>query len=480
MSRKTLVFSLFVSLLVAGCGEGGSGDPGGPTGAAAGVTRGAITGTGSGEIVVNGVRVSTSGAAVRLEGETGSAAALQPGMVVTVRGSFDDRAGVAQEIEYEHAVKGKVLSKGDGTIVVGGQTVRVDDTTEFGEDNPARLGSVAVGERVRVSGVPDDKGGIRASRVDDSPGSSEDLELKGFVSGLASSGDFTLKLTPDAASGYSVTLATGVVLPAGVQDGSYVEVRSLGPVSGSAIVAASVSLEDRFGTREGRFEVEGIVTSGDSTAFVVDGLGVKTSASTRWQFGVPADLVPGVKVEAQGHLDAAGALVAEKVSYRAVVRLEGPIESVELDAGAGRIQLLGFDVSVSDLTDNRLGALGVGDVVEVRGYPSRTGQILLATRIDEGNGNGRIFLQGVATEEDASARTLVVLGVPVRAEAGASYHDSRGTSGGNGADDVDIGATAFFAAVDPGRTVVKVRGDSPASLDASGFLAEELELEGDE
>ena len=104
-----------------------------------------------------------------------------------------------------------------GNVCVGGQVVRVDDTTEFGEDNPLRLGSVTVGERVRVSGVPDDKGGLRASRIDDSPGTSEDLEVKGFVSGLAGT-SFTLKLSPDAADGYSVTLARGASLPAGVAE----------------------------------------------------------------------------------------------------------------------------------------------------------------------------------------------------------------------------------------------------------------------
>ena len=185
--------------------------------------------------------------------------------------------------------------------------------------------------------------------------------------------------------------------------------------------------------------MEGIVSSGDSSQFVVDGTTVSTSASTRWQFGVPADLLPGVKVEAEGRLDDAGVIQATKVSYRAVIRLEGPVESIS----GGTLRLLGFTVLVSDLTDERVGPSWARRV-EVRGYPDHTGANLVATRIDVGNNNDRIFVQGLASAKDESAGTVEVLGITVRTSAGTSYHDSRGTSGSG--NDVIITKSAFFGA----------------------------------
>jgi hypothetical protein len=467
--KKIAILSTLSLSVLAACGGD---DPAGPQRDTA-VTRGAITGTSSGGIVVNGVQVGTGGASVKIDDNPSTSDQLKPGQVVTVKGAFDDRSGNATEIELEHAVKGRVrgVDPAAGTIDVGGQTVRVDDTTHF-EDNVNRINGVTAGERVVVSGVPDDKGGLRASRVDDSPGSSEDFELKGFVSDLGAAG-FTLKVSPDALTSYTVTLA-GATLPAGIQNGSYVEVRSAtGIGAGNTLAATSISLEDRIGgQRRVNVEVEGIVTSGSSTSFVVEGITVVTSSSTRWQFGIPADLVPGVKVEAEGHLDDAGVIQATKVSYRAVVRLEGPVANLS----GNSFEVLGFQVSRSDLTDERVGVAN-GATVEVRGYPDNSGTKLVASRIDEGNGNGRLFLQGVATAKDEGAGTVTILGYTVQAN-GASFHDSRGTSGSG--NDVVISRSAFFGAIEPGRTIVKARGRDESALSGKTLTAEEAELEGDE
>lgn len=467
----------FAGLLLSACGGGSDGGPTGGGGGTA-LTRGAITAKSAGSITVNGVVLSTgSGTAVRIEKQAGSADDLLPGMIVTVRGDFDDRTGSASEVEFEDAVTGRVDDKGTDFIDVGGTRVNVDDSTEYGEDNPARLGGVQVGDRVRVSGVPDDKGGFRASRVDDDSGTSEDLELKGFVSELTATG-FTLRISPDDASGYAVTLATGASLPAGIANGSYVEVRSAGPVTGGAIVAASISLEDRHGGFDD-VEFEGIVTSGDSAEFVVDGVTVRTSATTRWQFGVPADLIPGTKVEVEGHLDAAGVLLAEKVSFRAVIRIQAAVTGlVETDSGA-TFTLLGIPVSVGTQTrfDDALSSIADGEVVELRGMPDRSGTGVVGLRIRLRN-DERIELQGLVSAEDEAAGTVDILGITVQTGAGTSFHDSRGSSGSEG-DSPEITRAAFFAAVEAGQTVVKARGADASALSGSTLTAEEAELEGD-
>lgn len=473
IASKSAVLAVLAALLAA-CGSD-SDDP--APGGGATLTRGAITAKTSSSITVNGVVLSSgTNTAVRIEDQGGTWDDLRPGMVVTVTGAFDDRTGTATEVEFEDVVSGTVLSNSGNVLSVGGQEVRVDDTTEFGEDNPLRLGGIAVGDRVRVSGVADDRGGLRASRIDDD-GTSSDFELKGFVSGLSASG-FTLKVSPDSAVSYTVTLAAGVALPAGLADGSYVEVRSAGPIAGNAIVAASISLEDRHGDHD-EIEVEGIVTSGTSASFVVDGVTVRTSASTRWELGVPADLLPGQKVEAEGRLATDGAIEAHKVSFRAAVRIQAAIEAFTVTgSGSATLTLLGIPVSLGEGVryDDGFGTLGNGAIVELRGMPDRTGTGVVATRVRLEN-DDRIILQGVATAKDASAGTVTLLGRTLLIGSGTELRDSRGTSGS----DIDgpiISRDTFFAQTEAGRTIVKGRGRDAASFSGTTLTAEEAELEG--
>ena len=416
------------ALLLSACGSDG-GDPSGAGVGGAAFTRGAITAKSRGSITVNGVVLATSsGTAIRIEEEAGGADDLKPGMIVTVHRHLRR----PQRHRDRDRVRGRGHRsggrQGERLVSVGGTEVRVDDSTEFGEDNPLRLGSVSVGDRVRVSGVPDDHGGLRASRIDDDAGTGEDLELKGFVSDLTATG-FTLNISPDDASGYAVTLAAGATLPAGLADGAYVEVRSAGPVTAGAIVAASVSLEDRHGDAD-EVEFEGIVTSGTSAEFMVDGVTVRTSGATRWQHGVPADLVPGTKVEVEGALDAGGVLLAEKVSFRAVIRIQAAVaDLVPTDTGA-RFTLLGIPVTVGVQTelDDALASISAGDVVELRGMPDRSGTGVVGLRVRLRN-DERIELQGLVEAEDEAAGTVRILGITVQTGAGTSFHDSGDMSG---------------------------------------------------
>jgi hypothetical protein len=315
--------------------------------------------------------------------------------------------------------------------------------------------------------------------VDDSPRSSEDLEVKGFVSDLSASG-FTLRISPDDATGYAVTLAPGASLPAGLANGAYVEVRSAGPVSGNAIVASSVSVEDRHGDAD-EVEFEGIVTSGDSAQFVVDGVTVRTSATTRWQFGDPADLLVGTKVEVEGALDASGVLLARKVSYRAVIRIQAAVANVVRTDSGATFTMLGIPVTVGLQTrydDVTAATLADGDVVELRGMPSRDGAGVVGLRIRERAGQDRIFLRGVVEVEDEAAGTVRILGITVQTGAGTEFRDSRSTS--DDAESPAITRAQFFAAVEAGRTVVKARGRDASALSGNVLTAEEAELEGED
>jgi hypothetical protein len=480
LAASRLPLLLAAALVVAACG-GSSPDPATPGGGGGGGTstaasRGVVTAVNA--LTVNGIAFDASSAQIRIDDNPGRPESeLKVGMVVTVKGSKDDAAGTgrATEIEAHHVLRGKVDDKGGSVLRVGGHEVEVEHGTEF-EDRLNRLGSVSVGERVRVHGHATATGHFRATRVEKETGSSEDFEVKGFVSDLdRTAGKFTLKVTPDAASSYAVTLGAGASIPAGVVNGSYVEVRAAAAPAAGALTATAVQLEDaKLGAAQAEVEVEGIVTSGSSVQFVVEGQVVAPSATTRWENGVPADLVPGVKVEAEGRLDASNVLQATKVSFRDSVRLQGPVSGVtSTSAREGSFQLLGLTVRTDAWTEWKssgggasldLTTLGAGPV-EIRGVPGSAGEIV-ATRV-ESTKDDRLVLQGPASAKDVPAGRLTILGITVQTSAGAEYRDSS---------DAAIAPAAFFDLVVVPRTVVKARSRSP--LSGGTLQAEQLEIEG--
>jgi hypothetical protein len=436
--------------------------------------------TAIGSVTVNGIRFDTSTAQVRIDDNPGRPESeLKVGMVVKVRGSKDDVAGTgkASEVEAHHVVRGKVDDKAGSVVRVGGHQVEIEHGTEF-EDHVSRLDSISVGERVRVHGHPTATGGFRATRVEKEAGSSEDFEVTGFVSDLSlAGGTFTLKVSPDAASSYAVTMAAGANIPAGVANGSYVEVRAAAKPVAGALTATAVALEDgKLGEAQAEVEVEGLVTSGNPAQFVVEGQTVATSGTTRWDNGLPADLAPGVKVEAEGKLDAAGVLQATKVSFRANVRIQGPVSNVvPTSAREGSFQVLGLVVRTDAWTEWKssggggggtldLTTIGTGPV-EVRGVPGQPGEII-ATRVDSTSDN-RLVLQGPVSSKDAAGGALAVLGLTIQTSAATEFSGVSGPSSSS---------TAFFAEVVAGKTVVKAR--TRTALSGTAFAAEQIEIEG--
>lgn len=460
-------------------GPTGATGPTGPTGfAVTAGARGAITSLSP--LTVNGVRFDTAGAEIRVEGEVRGEAELRKGQVVHVRGEIHGRDGRAATITFDDDLRGQVDDRGGNRMHVGGREVEIEDATEF-EDETRREDSIQPGERVRVSGHRTASGAIRATRIEKEAGNQEDLEVKGFVASLAATAvppTFALRMTPAGADAYQVTLATGATLPAGVKDGSFVEVRSATrPVAG-ALVATAVALEDAStGAEHDEVEVEGLVTSGDSTAFSIGSQPVATSGATRWENGLPEDLLPGAKVEAEGTLDAQGVIAATKVSFRENVRLQGaPSGAVETAPGVGTFQVLGLTVRVDGLTEWKSSGKGAGlglanlgtSPVQVRGYRARNGTDVVATRV-ESRSDVRIILQGPVSSKDAAAGTLAILGLTVRSSGATAFRD---------ATDGALAASAFFDAVTADGTVVKARGKDATALSGTTLAAEELEIEG--
>ena len=124
------IFALAISTLsVAGCGGGGGGG-GGTTPVVSTVNKGVITA--SGNIAVNGVFYNISSANIMIDGLPGNRSGLQVGMVVTVKGIFDNRTShairrTASSVEYTSSFQGPVdcVNILNNTLTVMGQQVLI-------------------------------------------------------------------------------------------------------------------------------------------------------------------------------------------------------------------------------------------------------------------------------------------------------------------------------------------------------------------
>ncbi|HBG06603.1 MAG: hypothetical protein A2075_10805 [Geobacteraceae bacterium GWC2_58_44] len=452
--------AMVTSLSLAACGGGGGGDNGNGNGnggnqtSGATVSKGVVTGLGS--VVVNGIRFNTDTASVKIDDNPSTQDQLKIGMVVKVRGSSDDATnlGTATQVEANDALEGTISAVGANTITVMGQTVRIEDNvTRLSDDNGVKTfagAAFAVDQVVEVHGFADDNGGLRATRV--TKKATGEFEIKGFVVSTGAAGTFGLSLVP---GGASVLTVTGT-LPAGAVPGSFVEVKSnLAPVGGAiTAVANGVKLEDNaLGAVNEKVEVEGIVTTGNVESFTVNGQRVITSSATLFEGGLKTDFAVGVKVEAEGPLNAAGAIVATKISFRSNIKIEGKASNVT----ATSLQVLGKTVLINPAPMTRLdlvdsAPIANGDQVEVRAFVGSDPTSLVASRIRVRNPDTRAFLQGPVTAVNSAAGTLTILGTTV-STSGAQFRTSFDST------ESAVSPAAFFAQIKPNVTVVKVKWD---------------------
>lgn len=463
-TRKTTAVAVALAALgAAGCGGSSDAAPTGPGVVGGPVTvKGAVQGSASG-LVVNGVAFRTSGATFVedggtpevLAGDDAIRARVGEGQVVTVRGTIDDggASGEAEEIEVHDLVEGEIESRGPGHVVVAGTTVSIDDSTFVADrnGNPLVSDDLVTGERVEVSGHGDARGGVRATSIRRSADDAGvERELRAWV--VAVSGTVVdLAFSPDGP--VAVQVDVGGISPAPtVTVGTFVEVRTLGPAgAGGVLPATSIHEEDDFSPRVAdRVEVEGIVTAQDAAGFTVGAQRVEASAATEFRGGTPEDVVPGVGLEVEGVLRADGVLQAHEVKFRPSARVEA--NAAAILPGAGTLSVLGLTVHVTPSTELRnltsLDALGDGWTVQVRGNPTRDGNGLDATRVEvlDTASADRAFLRGVVDAKTPTS-SLEILGFAIDTSAA----EFRNLSDGN------MTAAAFFDAIVPGETIVKVR-----------------------
>jgi hypothetical protein len=120
--------------------------------------------------------------------------------------------------------------------------------------------------------------------------------------------------------------------------------------------------------------------------------------ATDFEHGSREDIVEGIDLEVEGHLDADGALVAEEVEFdtEGDHEIEGLVEAVSGTGAQGSITVSGLPLLVNADTvmldeqddyvtpERRFGLddLGIGDYVEIHYYEDGAGSNLVATKVE--------------------------------------------------------------------------------------------------
>lgn len=459
------------------CGGGGGSSAGGSAEGARVASEGPISGFGS--VIMNGVRWNTDSAVFEIDGQTGTQADLGIGMVVRVEGRRgQDGSAVAERVRFESRLRGPVrqieeLGPDNKALTIFGiRTLVSRADTRF---RNVSFDTLAEDRVVEVSGFENAAGEIEATHLRDRGlpviGSTE-VKVAGTVSGLAGA-SFLIGTSQITFDGSTSIDDFG---PQGLRDG--LEVRVEGRLLANDGIAAREieSPRGRGGDDFDETEIQGIVTEYVSVAsFKVAGQPVDASRA-RFEPNDPTLLRNGVRVEAEGRIDAAGVLVAEKIKFKSSqVRIHAEIADLaDVDAVARTLVLVDIPIQVdpaAELRDKRddvegfeLGDLAAGDFVELRGIARADGSVL-ATRLEREEADD-LVLRGPVDLIDAPNRMFTILGVEIRTDAATQFE----TDGGGITTEA-----AFYAALTPG---VVVQAKDEEDGDETVFdVADEVELE---
>lgn len=439
---------------------------------------GGVTGTGQvawgivedfGSVFVNGIEFFTQGADIVIDGAHAQPESrLRIGMAVRVDGTVnaDGKTGTAQSVRYSADLRGLVdgpaTATADGArFFVHGVEVLVDERTVL--DGLLGVGALAAGVRVEATGLRDAGTGLlRATFLTLSP-IAPDTVVSGPVSllsaGLFRLGDLTVTYDPSA----SPALAQGMVVRAA----------SANPPLGGVLAASRVEVvAAAFSAAAGTVaSATGVVRALNATGFSLGALPVLVTKATKFRNGTASDLADGDLVEAEGEIQASGALLASRVTFPApesasaeAVVASRTASAFVLAVGPGINVQMSNQTRFKDRTSARVGGfdsklLRVGDRVSVSGGEIAPGTILAdsVSKVDAAP-----TVQLVARSRAVADPSISLLAVSARAAAGAIYRDASGAA---------LTREAFFAKA-AGRRIL-LRG-SPT---AEGIAASVLEIE---
>jgi Domain of unknown function (DUF5666) len=317
MRNSIVLVSAALALVLTMTGCGGDGGGGGATPASLAVaSKGVITATGS--ITANGITYNVASAAV-----TPAGTSLQPGMVVSVKGTFSNISthtqATAASVEFAPNLTGPVdsVNSFNDALLVMGQPVRVTPRGTLPNGTMfvgfANLSSLQPGNAVEVSGLTNSADGyLEATRIELKaavPDPAMAIGVRGSVSAFDANGK-TFMIGPLAVDYSGIS---PILLPAGLTNGLFVVVQGVYAdyTTGAAptFIASSVQ-ESTLGisASDGAYmSVEGFVASLAGTTFTVEGTAVDAGTLSL------ANVANSVKVRVDGTFSK-GTLNASKIT----------------------------------------------------------------------------------------------------------------------------------------------------------------------
>lgn len=474
-----LAVTLLASGLFAACGGGGGG---GGSAATNGVSVGQMA---SGSIIVNGIRFDDSGASIEIENDaTPSRGELRDGMIVQVTGSFnsDDATGTATRVRFEDNLEGPVTGLATSatglvkTFTVLGQQVRAELGVTLFDNNPGAVTFATLDndQVLEISGLPDAGGVIQATFIQKKANSLADFQAAGGI--------FEVKGVIGSVSGNTFTIGgltidrTSAVMTGTPAAGQLAEVKGTS-FANATLIATSVEVGPDDLPDAAKVEVEGFISafSSNPKTFMINGQLVDYS-SAQFLGGIEADLVNGLKVEAEGPITG-GTMAAVKIKFKESLRFEANVTTVDLNTGTlGLEGFPGLGVQTdAALTPNlALGSFSTGNEVKLRGRLS--GNSVLVTRLELVNATAqnRTIVQGPVTAFDATGNTVTLFGQVTVSTA--NFNDITHPSGSSfEIEDVKVSRAAFFANLNVGD-LVKAR----AAINGGNLTWDQIEIELDD
>jgi mono/diheme cytochrome c family protein len=241
-------------------------------------------------------------------------------------------------------------------------------------------------------------------------------------------------------------------------------VAACGGGGGSGSSVPSVSQPPQTTTPPGSAKT--YIVSGAISGFgsvIVNGVRYDTSATTvriEDRIGTVSELRVGEVVRMEAEEDGRGGRRARSIEMRRL--LQGAVESVDASRGtmtvAGQSVIVDDDTSFDDsFAEHSIGAIGVGERVEVHGFLGSDGQAR-ATRLDRASpGDGEIEVKGMLGGLDAVARRFVI--GDLRVDYSAASLERFGAEGPREGDLVEVKGREYLADGTLRATRVEREGD---------------------
>lgn len=295
------------------------------------LVHGPITGFGS--VLVNGLRLETSGVSVRVDGAPAAVADLRVGQMIRAVAAPDAGGFRALLIEQDENVIGPVaaLDVATASFSVLGQIVTTDAGTRFDGSGLTALADLLVNDSVRVSGYTTPTGAILATYVGRAT-STDPYQITGAITGVDTAAlrfdlgelevDYSQTAMLDVAGGVPQTdlvvevtgsLVGGVLLADSVRELALVPglfdsaATALTPAEQPIVTAAAAD-----GDLAANFI--GFITAANPPGRISLGdVDVLIRASTVLVGGTAGDLVVGTRVQIEGNISNLGQIEADRI-----------------------------------------------------------------------------------------------------------------------------------------------------------------------